>query len=488
MELQTVQILDDWSSMSRDVPHSRNASADSTGTTSSNGTSAYPMILEHVLSYPGTYEISLRTMYTLNSAPRTHGPNRSTTSSYESDSSNASSNSPVANTTQFSSALMSHIAKLPAQPCSLPPSFIISFVRRCFHPELTMVDFPQALAALDYLNDLENRRKKEVRAAFAKLGIEASLDGEETDRERVFSQYPGVAQWVKNAEAKERKLDSVYTAVYLGLRRWVLINEMCLEPFHKNNCHAMLNTIFPPIPPRKQPTSLLKPEVLMSQRESFFQYINKVSKHGKAVLKPLQMHQKKEQDLNGWAEVVRALEKYLLIAKNMIDDCVDISIEPFVDEAAKRGGRKTDSGVSFGSDRSKVSAAPSIGGSITGDYKSMEQPLKGLSTIEKITREFKRMRSKSRNRMEVEEIRPRVGTPESLRSERPISPQQDRLRGVKKMKSASALSHIRQASSGSNSNGGSRQNSDASAFDPEEMRRARQRYDEGVKQNSHAGA
>ena len=66
---------------------------------------------------------------------------------------------------------MQHITQLPSQPSSLPPSFVTSFVRKCFPPELEQVDFPQALSALDYLKDLEVRRRREVVAAFDKLGI-----------------------------------------------------------------------------------------------------------------------------------------------------------------------------------------------------------------------------------------------------------------------------------------------------------------------------
>jgi hypothetical protein len=113
--------------------------------------------------------------------------------------------------------LMSRIAQLPNQPCSLPPSFVTSFVRRCFPPELEEVDFPQALTALDYLKDLETRRRKEVLAALKRLGI-TGAEGETSD---LAKRYPGVLSWLNSIENKEKKVMALYTQVYLGLRRWV---------------------------------------------------------------------------------------------------------------------------------------------------------------------------------------------------------------------------------------------------------------------------
>jgi hypothetical protein len=198
--------------------------------------SAFPWILEHILAYPGSYEIPLRTMYTLNSAPRAqpypqHSPHSSTFTTPSPHSSPVGTNFPTedqqqlavhAATTQFKASLMSHISQLPSQPCSLPPSFVTSFVRRCFTPELDKVDFLQALAGLDYLKDLETRRRKEVVAAFRRLGL--TTDPSMSEREELTKQYPGVATWVKAIEEKERHVLALYTQVHLGLRRWVSIS------------------------------------------------------------------------------------------------------------------------------------------------------------------------------------------------------------------------------------------------------------------------
>lgn len=121
-------------------------------------------------------------------------------------------------TAQFKANLMSHISQLPSQPCSLPPSFVTSFVRRCFPPELDQIDFPQALTALDYLKDLETRRRKEVIAALKRLGVDRDNLHE---RDQLGKKYPGVLSWVTSIEDKERKVEALYTQVYIGLRRWV---------------------------------------------------------------------------------------------------------------------------------------------------------------------------------------------------------------------------------------------------------------------------
>ncbi len=114
---------------------------------------------------------------------------------------------------------MTQISQLPSQPCSLPPSFITSFVRRCFPDDIEKVDFGQALTALDYLRDLETRRRREIGSALRRLGIDPVMLGKEGDE--ISKKYPGVYSWVKGIEDKEKTVEALYTQVYIGLRRWV---------------------------------------------------------------------------------------------------------------------------------------------------------------------------------------------------------------------------------------------------------------------------
>lgn len=215
----------------------------SSSSSSSTGDSAYPWILEHILAYPGTYEIPLRTMYTLNSTPQAQQPPRqshSVRAGTPSLSSTASSpdGSPQSPefppeqqhqltaqdaTDHFKSCLMTHINQLPSQPFSLPASFITSFVRRCFTADLCLVDFTQALTAMDYLKDLENRRKRELTLTLQRLGLDKSDDGRTSP---AMSNNPKIADWVVNQQEKERKVEALYTQVYIGLRRWV--SRACL--------------------------------------------------------------------------------------------------------------------------------------------------------------------------------------------------------------------------------------------------------------------
>ncbi len=112
--------------------HTRNESSD---TTSSNG-SSYQLILEHILSYPSSYEIPLRTMYQLNSAPRGQPRNAGTPPSADSSPmtpQGAFGTFPDDKTTQsFTENLMAQIQQLPSQPKALPPAFIINFLQGCF--------------------------------------------------------------------------------------------------------------------------------------------------------------------------------------------------------------------------------------------------------------------------------------------------------------------------------------------------------------------
>ena len=207
------------------LQHSRSRSQD---TVSAQTGSSYNLILDHVLSYPGTYEIPLRTMYTLNCAPRAQPlPQLMAASSGSPVLSQNSSPTSVqfpqqearlANA-QFTSSLMAQISQMPSQPCSLPPSFINSFAHRCFPHVLEQVDFPQALTALDYIKDLEQRRRRELVAALQRLGVERySLN---TSADDFSHKFPSLASWIKDVEERERKIEALYTQLYIATRRWV---------------------------------------------------------------------------------------------------------------------------------------------------------------------------------------------------------------------------------------------------------------------------
>lgn len=203
--------------MTTSTTHSRDSSKDSAASGAS-----YQLILEHVFQKSGTYEIPLRTMYAINCSPSSHRGEKNGTSpstaagSLPTDTPQQPPVSPA--TAQFTSALIDHITKLPTQPCSLPPVFITTFLRRCFCEDLTLVDFPQALTGLDYLKDLETRRRRAIGAAFTKLGLQR----DPIDADQIKAQSPSVVAWVKSINDSERKVEALYTQLYIGLRRWVM--------------------------------------------------------------------------------------------------------------------------------------------------------------------------------------------------------------------------------------------------------------------------
>ncbi|KAF2711481.1 hypothetical protein K504DRAFT_375066 [Pleomassaria siparia CBS 279.74] len=460
--------------------HSRNPSQET------NASVSYNMILEHVLQYPGSYEIPLRTMYTLNCAPRAQPlPKDMTRASSPAPN---SSTSPVSGqfawseaesaTMNFTTQLMGHLGSLPSQPSSLPPAFIISFASRCFHPCLPLVDFPQALTALDYLRDLETRRRKEVAAAYQRLSIHK--DSFTADVDAVSERFPGVALWAKNIQGKSKKAELYYSQLWLGLRRWIMINELSLEPFNKLNCVGMLNTLLPPQPPQggaKLPAPYLTHEILKEEREGFFDYIQLVQKNGPVVLKRVMDMNKGPEDENGWPSVQQNVDKYLRVAKNLIDDCMSTTgTEDFTAVEETRKGKKTDSGVSFGSER-RPNATPSTEEKpLPVSPPEFKSTVKGMSTLERITREFRRMRVKTRP--DVEEIvkinkRPSIADL-AVPGEEPKSKDK---KSIKKARSLIDLGNLRGAHASSTSLSGSRKNSQVAPFDADEMKRHRKMYE-----------
>ncbi|KAL2415418.1 hypothetical protein ABEF95_006010 [Exophiala dermatitidis] len=508
------------------------------GDSGSQGT-AYPWVLEHLLAYPGTYEIPLRTMYTLNATtqnqqqspklpPSTGIPGNAFPRPNQDAVDEQQTMSTATAAAQLRANLMAHISQLPSQPTSLPPSFITSFVRRCFPAELDQVDFPQALTAMDYLKDLEVRRRREVVAAFEKLGIDREDIGY---RDKLARKYPGVLQWVTDIEEKERRVQQLYTHVYLGLRRWTLINELSLTPFNKANCIAMLNTLYPPINIHSkqqfvQPTADLTPRILSKQREGFFLYIKAVEHKGPGALSTLIAGGRKEGDPTGWKSLRDTLDNYLCMANSIIEECYEITGRGPSPTAAsfssieteEDGRRKVDSAISFGSTASSKrnssqshATRPSTSSSFSTTTSSFnhnrqvsrekqlpEKPLpipkddeddvtvtqkSSGSTLERIARELRKI--KSRNNVK-DDPRPRTVSSQSADatmvdgSGQPVSgPAKDRSlklkRSLRKMRSNTGL--LDGSSFRPSSRGDEPTTPTLPTFDAEEMKRKRAEWE-----------
>ncbi|KAJ6019232.1 hypothetical protein N7522_001299 [Penicillium canescens] len=318
--------------------------------------SSLTWIFDHCLRYADQYEISLRAAYELNCHP-TKGTmagstpsvlSRNSVWSKASKSTHRSSDTPSfeadANA-QFRAFLTRTVSQLPSQPCSLPPSFTTSFVRRCFCLDLAEVDFAQALTALDYLKDLQDRWKKEIDAAFRRLNVTVD-DARDPKNSELARQYPGVMSWYQEINGKARMIDFLYTQVYVGLRRWILINEMMLEPFNKANCLALLNTLLPPVHPQSlTPTQQLAPKTLENHRDAFFTFIIKFEDNP-SILDPVMKQGTRPGDDNAWPAVYDAMDRYLNAVVEVIDECTLINDRS---EVTKNGSRRTDSGISFAS-------------------------------------------------------------------------------------------------------------------------------------------
>lgn len=224
--------------------------------------SALTWVLDHFLRYSGQYDIPLPTMHMINRNQSKHSltGNRSPETAFSPRNSSSTTTSRSSQDTSsdgasdIRSALMQQVSRLPSQPCSLPPSFLSSFLRKCFGPDLDKVDFPQALHALDYLKMLDKRLQKEMTSALERLNVGREYAIEPGHSELAL-RYPGVAAWLETLKAKTGRIQALYTQIYLGLRRWV-------SAFYGNGPSTRLTSLFRPSlmrcfwSPKTRPTTL----------------------------------------------------------------------------------------------------------------------------------------------------------------------------------------------------------------------------------------
>ena len=258
-----------------------------------------------------------------------------------------------------------------------------------------------------------------------------------------------------------------------------MINILSETPINRTDCLSMLNTVFPPMHDQTRLPSLLDPQTLKEERRCFFDLITGVQKSGPAVLHSVIVKNKGPEDVTGWPSVQTVVDKYLRVAKNIIDDCLKTTgpeaFDRYADVHSKE--KKHDSGVSFGSQR-----RPSAGSNL--HERQASEPLpnfapapKGLSKLEKITREFKRMRVKPRP--EVEEI-----TKPSQRAATDSIPQTTEPAGRKTLKKARSLASLKFSNSSSLSLA-SRKGSDAVPFDADQMKKQRMMYEASISKNGN---
>lgn len=365
-------------------------------------------------------------MYALNSVPQHTARSKSVSSVHQNPPTPLKTSDAAQ---RLTCSLMAELSQMPNQPTSLPPVFIASFVRKCFAADLQLVDFPQALTGLDYLKDLEQRRCRELASAFERLGIKS--DNVDVAESFLHTRYPAACAWLQSLEAQQRKIQALYTQVYIALRRWILINELSLVPYSKHNCIAMLNTIYPPVT-STQPTPQLTPALLKSQRDGFFKYIQAVEKSGPEILSNLIAQGQRPGEETGWPAVRDVLDRYLQTASSMIDASQQImDINDTVNISAQEARRKADSGIDFLESRKSSTSSEK---SVATPERPASRQHKSSTTLEKIAREFRHMRRKA----DVFEITPLEDTTATAVHV------EVKDKSIRKMKSLSSISIRRQ--------------------------------------------
>lgn len=175
-----------------------------------------------------------------------------------------------------------------------------------------------------------------------------------------------------------------------------------------------------------------------------------MEKNGKIVLKNLEIQGKGPNDTNGWTAVRDSVDKYLRMANSVIEECQEIACPDSLDpnsQEYRRSDRRADSGVSFGiGDRPSTSSSRrSRSNSTTTNNKPLPasppmaqapqqaplSPRKKGTTLEKIARELRNLRSRSD---------PHKGATVTLDGN-------EKAKSIKKMKSTSSIRDISRSSS-----------------------------------------
>jgi hypothetical protein len=202
---------------------------------------------------------------------------------------------------------------------------------------------------------------------------------------------------------------------------------MALLPFNKHNCHAMLNTLYPPVEVT-QPSAKLTIPLLMVQREGFFHYVKAVEARGPMCLQTLMKQGARNGEENGWPAVKRTLTNYLKLANQMIRESQDISSlhipsdspleapsQLASGEQSQLYNQRSDSGVGFSASpasldgkHSKHPSTSSSKSTHTVDSDASRITLSSFefgrgSTLERLARELKKMKPR---RIQVDEIIP----------------------------------------------------------------------------------
>ncbi|EDN95222.1 hypothetical protein SS1G_11098 [Sclerotinia sclerotiorum 1980 UF-70] len=195
----------------------------------------------------------------------------------------------------------------------LPPDFIRKWcLDKVFTKVEEQVDFSQALTGIDYLQDLECRRREALREVALRLKIDKH------NWRKVLSADPDAKKWVEDIQAQETIIEGFYATCFIDLRIWTMLHELKTLPFYKPNVIAMLNTLYPPCI-RELPNNRIDPEKLRRHRSKFYNLIVEVSHSGIKALNDFEMHLKDSACKHNWIDTRENLKDYIELASKMIE-------------------------------------------------------------------------------------------------------------------------------------------------------------------------
>ncbi|TGO44747.1 hypothetical protein BOTNAR_0752g00010 [Botryotinia narcissicola] len=228
----------------------------------------------------------------------------------------------------------------------LPPEFIRKWcLDRVFTKDEDQADFDQALTGIDYLQDLECRRREALREVALRLKIDKH------NWRRILSADPDAKIWVEDIQAQETIIEGFYATCFVDLRIWTMLHELKAHPFYKPNALAMLNTLYPPCI-RDLPNGRIDRDKLRKHRAKFYNLIVQVTHEGIEALKEFETLLKNPACKHNWVDTRENLRDYIELASKMIDQSNAIHDDMFFKRSAAVA-------YSIGSARSRSTTASS---------------------------------------------------------------------------------------------------------------------------------
>ncbi|KAF7912508.1 uncharacterized protein EAF01_001529 [Botrytis porri] len=195
----------------------------------------------------------------------------------------------------------------------LPPDFIRKWcLDKVFTKDQDQVDFDQALTGIDYLQDLECRRREALREVALRLKIDKH------NWRRVLSADPDAKKWVEDIQAQETIIEGFYATCFVDLRIWTMLHELKAHTFYKPNALAMLNTLYPPCI-RDLPNNRIDRDKLRKHRAKFYNLIIQVTHEGIEALNEFQTLLKNPACKHNWVDTRENLRDYIELASKMIE-------------------------------------------------------------------------------------------------------------------------------------------------------------------------